>query len=168
VQKASFYVIYLYSLRGKGIMIKKILVLFVLLSVVGIIFNLDSVEAKKAKKGGIAEEDMTAMSTTVDTLTKKMYGNGLFSPDDNESLIDIKIKLDNQMLIASDPTLAPLYYKVAMLFKSREMKDEAVDCFQTVLENFADTALAPKAAAQLKLMGVEVKAPATPGASTAQ
>ena len=39
------------------------------------------------------------------------------------------------------------------------MKDESIDCLQTVLENFADTALAPKAAAQLKSMGVVVKAP---------
>jgi methyl-accepting chemotaxis protein len=97
---------------------------------------------------------MTTMATTVDSLTKKMYGNGLFSPEDNENLIDIKLKLDNQMLISPDPALAPLYYKIAILFKSREMKDEAVDSFQTILENFSDTALAPKAAAQLKQSGV--------------
>jgi len=140
-------------------MIKKILIVFFVLALVGAAFNLNSAEAKKSKKGGISEEEMTTMSTTVDSLTKKMYANGLFSPQDNENLIDIKIKLDNQMLIAPDPSLAPLYYKVAVLYKSREMKDEAVDCFQTVLENFADTALAPKAAAQLKAMGVAVKLP---------
>lgn len=139
---------------------KKILVLFLLVVLGGILFSLESVEAKKSSKGALSEEEMTAMATTVDSLTKKMYGNGLFSPEDNENLIDIKIKLDNQMLVASDPSLAPLYYKVGVLYKSREMKDEAVDCFQTILENFADTALAPKAAAQLKAMGVEVKAPA--------
>ena len=130
----------------------------------GVIFTFESVDAKKAAKGGISDDDMTKMSTTVDDLTKKMYGNGLFSPEDNEDLIDIKIKLDNQMLIASDPSLAPLYYRIAILYKSRDMKDESVECFQTILENFADTALAPKAAAQLKTMGVEVKAPVAPGA----
>lgn len=144
-------------------MIKKILVLILVVSLVGIIFNSASVEAKKSKKGGISEEDMTSMSSTIDNLTKKMYAKGLFSPEDNENLIDIKLKLDNQMLISPDPTLAPLYYKVATLYKSREMKDESIECFQTILENFADTALAPKAAAQLKSMGVEVKAPAAPG-----
>ncbi len=138
---------------------KKLITIVLLFMVVGIIFGLESVEAKKAKKGGISEEEMTTMSTTVDNLTKKMYANGLFSPQDNENLIDIKIKLDNQMLVSPDVTLAPLYYKVGMLYKSREMKNEAIDCFQTILENFADTALAPKAAAQLKSMGVEVKAP---------
>lgn len=145
-------------------MSKKILFAILIGVLAAFVLNFDSVDAKKAQKGGISEDDMNAMSTTVENLTKKMYGNGLFSPEDNENLIDIKIKLDNQMLVASDPSLAPLYYKAAVLYKSRDMKDEAVDCFQTILENFADTALAPKAAAQLKLMGVAVKLPAGPGA----
>jgi len=143
---------------------KKLLVLFLMIALVGVIFTFESADAKKSAKGGIAEADMTAMSTTVDDLTKKMYANGLFSPEDNANLIDIKIKLDNQMLIASDPSLAPLYYRIAILYKARDMKDESIECFQTVLENFADTALAPKSAAQLKTMGVEVKAPAAPSA----
>jgi len=143
----------------------KLLVLILLCALVGVIFGFDSAEAKKSKKGAISDADMTAMSATVDSLTKKMYGNCLFSPDDNENLIDIKIKLDNQMLIAPDATLAPLYYRIAVLYKSRDMKDEAIDCFQTILENFADTALAPKAAAQLKLLGVAVVAPTKPAAA---
>lgn len=138
---------------------KKILIMLLIVAFAGTIFGLQSVDAKKAKKGGISEEDMTKMATTVDVLTKKMYGHCLFSPVDNENLIDVKLKLDNQMLIAADPTLAPMYYKIGILYKSREMKEEAVECFQTILENFADTALAPKAAAQLKSMGVEVKLP---------
>lgn len=137
----------------------KLIILILLGALVGVIFGMETVEAKKAKKGAISDADMTAMSTTVDTLTKKMYGNCLFSPEDNENLIDIKIKLDNQMLVAPDATLAPLYYRIGVLYKSRDMKDEAIESFQTVLENFADTALAPKAAAQLKLMGVAVAAP---------
>ncbi len=138
---------------------KKILVLLLGIALVGVIFSFESADAKKSKKAGISEEEVTTMSNTVDSLTRKMYGNGLFSPQDNENLIEIKLKLDNQMLVAPDVTLAPLYYKAAVLFKSREMKNEAIDCFQTVLENFADTALAPKAAAQLKTLGVVVKAP---------
>lgn len=139
---------------------KKILTLLLVGFFTLTLFGVNSVEAKKpSKKGGISEEEMTTMAVTVDNLTKKMYSNGLFSPADNANLIDIKIKLDNQMLVASDTSLAPLYYKVAVLYKSRDMKDEAIDCFQTILENFSDTALAPKAAAQLKAMGVAVKAP---------
>lgn len=138
----------------------KLLIFLLVGALISAIFCFEAVEAKKSsKKGGISEEEMTTMSTTVDSLTKKMYANGLFSPTDNENLIDIKIKLDNQMLVEPNPALAPLYYKVGILYKSREMKDESIECFQTILENFADTALAPKAAAQLKSMGVEVKAP---------
>jgi len=147
----------------------KVLIIVLVGILVGLLFSFQSADAKKSsKKGGISDDDMTAMSTTVDSLTKKMYANGLFSPADNSNLIDIKIKLDNQMLVASDPSLAPLYYKVAMLYKSRDMKDEAIDCFQTVLENFADTALAPKAAAQLKSMGVAVKAPTKQGGDSGE
>lgn len=137
---------------------KKLFIFFLIGALAIFAFSFQSAEAKKGKKGGISEEDMTAMSATVENLTKKMYSKSLFSPEDNGNLIDIKIKLDNQMLVAPDPSLAPLYYKTALLYKARDMKDEAIDCFQTVLENFSDTALAPKAAAQLKSMGVEVKA----------
>lgn len=146
---------------GIGRIFMKKLLIFLLLGVLVLLaFNLDSAEAKKASKGGISADEMTQMATTVDNLTKKMYGRALFSPSDNEDLVNIKIKLDDQMLSAPDPTFAPLYYKVGILYKSRDMKDEAVDCFQTILENFSDTALAPKAAAQLKAMGVAIAAPA--------
>lgn len=147
-------------------MSKKLLIIALVGILCFVLIGMQGVDAKKSSKAGsISQEDMDAMSVTVETLTKKMYGRGLFSPEDNQNLIDIKLKLDNQMLVASDPALAPLYFKVGVLYKSRDMKDEAVDCFQTILENFADTALAPKAAAQLKLMGVEVKLPTGPGVS---
>lgn len=139
---------------------RKLLVILIVGILAVLAFSFDSVDAKKSGKSkGLSSDDMVTMGATVDSLTKKMYANGLFSPQDNENLIDIKIKLDNQMLISPDPALAPLYYKVGVLYKSREMKDESIDCFQTVLENFADTALAPKAAAQLKSMGIAVAAP---------
>lgn len=152
---------YMNTIVGDGCEnMKKLIVLFLIGFLVALAISINSVEAKKSsKKGGITQEQMDAMSNTVDSLTKKMYANGLFSPDDNGNLIDIKIKLDNQMLVAPDPTLAPLYYKIGVIYKSREMKDESIESFQTILENFADTALAPKAAAQLKSMGVAVKAP---------
>ena len=121
----------------------------------------DSMAAKKAKKGGgtISQEDMTSMSDTIDKLTKKVYANSLFAPSDNAQMIEIKIKLDNQMLIAPDVSLAPLYYKAAILYKAREYRQESIDCFQTILENFPDTALAPKARQALTAMGVEVVEP---------
>ena len=60
------------------------------------------------------------------------------------------------MLLEPDPALAPLYYKVGCMYKMRDMTDEAVECFQTVLENFGNTALGPKSYQALKDMGVDV------------
>ena len=136
---------------------KKILLsiisLFLLLSAV----SLDVTAAKKSSK--LSKEDIAEMSDTIDNLTKKIYGRALLSPQDNETLIGIKIKLDNQMLMASNPTLAPLYFKAGNIYKLRNMKSEAIECYQTILENFSDTALAPKARAALSELGVEVAAP---------
>ncbi|MBR6127921.1 hypothetical protein IKQ21_09580 [bacterium] len=131
-----------------------IITLFLLLSAI----SLDVSAAKKSAK--LSKEDIAQMSDTIDDLTKKIYGRALLSPQDNEELIGIKIRLDNQMLMAVNPSLAPLYFKAGNIYKLRGMKSEAIECYQTVLENFSDTALAPKARASLEEMGVEVKAPA--------
>ena len=140
---------------------KKTLILLIIGMLVFMMASKDSLAAKKSKKtaGAISQEDMTAMSDTIDKLTQKVYSNSLFSPQDNASMIQIKIKLDNQMLIAPDASLAPLYYKAANLYKAREYKQEAIDCYQTILENFPDTALAPKSRQALSAMGVAVVDP---------
>ncbi len=130
-----------------------ILVAFLLITAI----SLDVSAAKKSAK--LSKEDIAEMSDTIDNLTKKIYGRSLLSPQDNEELIGIKIKLDNQMLMASNPALAPLYFKAGNIYRLREMKPEAIECYQTVLENFPETALAPKARAALEQMGVEVAAP---------
>ena len=135
--------------------ILSILTIFLLLTAI----SLDVSAAKKSAK--LSKEDIAEMSDTIDRLTKKIYGRALLSPQDNEDLIGIKIKLDNQMLMASNPALAPLYFKAGNIYKLRDMKSEAIECYQTVLENFSETALAPKARAALEQMGVEVKAPTT-------
>ena len=134
--------------------ILSVIVIFLLLTAI----TLDVSAAKKSAK--LSKEDIANMSDTIDALTQKIYGRALLSPQDNEELIGIKIKLDNQMLMASNPALAPLYYKAGNIYRLRDMKPEAIECYQTVLENFSETALAPKAKAILAEMGVEVKAPA--------
>ena len=133
--------------------ILSIITVFLLLTAI----SLDVSAAKKSAK--LSKEDIAGMSDTIDRLTQKIYGRSLLSPQDSEELIGIKIKLDNQMLMASNPALAPLYFKAGNIYKLREMKPEAIECYQTVLENFSDTALAPKARAALEQMGVEVAAP---------
>ena len=132
--------------------ILSILAGFLLLSAI----SLDVSAAKKSSK--LSKEAITEMSETIDKLTQKIYGRALLSPQDNESLIGIK--LDNQMLVSSSTELAPLYYKAGNVYKLRDMKPEAIECYQTILENFSDTALAPKARAALEELGVTVTAPA--------
>ena len=128
-------------------------VVFLLVSAISI----DVSAAKKSSK--LSKEDIANMSDTIDNLTQKIYGRTLLSPQDNEELIGIKIKLDNQMLMATNPALAPLYFKAGNIYKLRDMKPEAIECYQTILENFSETALAPKARAALEQMGVEVTVP---------
>ena len=118
---------------------------------------LDVSAAKKSSK--ISKEAVQEMSDSIDNLTKKIYARALLSPKDNETLIGIKIQLDYQMLVATATELAPLYYKAGNVYKLRNMWAEAIDCYQTILENFSDTALAPKARAALAELGVEITAP---------
>lgn len=145
---------------------RKILALLLLFGVIFCMANTDSVlAAKKGKSaGGITPEQMTAIVATVDKLSQKIYANSLFSPQETALLGQTKMQLDDQMLIASDPTYAPLYFKLGNLFKARDLKDSAIECYQTILENFADTALAPKATKELKAMGVEITDPSAAGA----
>lgn len=119
--------------------------------------SLDVSAAKKSSK--LSKEAIAEMSENIDKLTEKIYGRALLSPQDNETLIGIKIKLDNQMLVSSSTELAPLYYKAGNVYRLRDMKPEAIECYQTILENFSDTALAPKARAALEALGVTVTAP---------
>ena len=139
-----------------------IITLLLLLSAI----SLDVSAAKKSSK--LSKEAIAEMSDTIDNLTKKIYGRALLSPQDNETLIGIKIQLDNQMLMAVNPALAPLYYKAGNIYKLRNMKPEAIECYQTILENFSDTALAPKARASLEDMGVKIDAPAVSGDEEAE
>ncbi|MGN0017690.1 MAG: hypothetical protein ACI37S_01480 [Candidatus Gastranaerophilaceae bacterium] len=137
---------------------KKLLTFALAAIFVIIAFTMDASAAKKSSKK-MSAEAMDEINLTIDNLTKKVYGRALLSPEDNQKLIDVKIQLDNQMLSSPDVSLAPLYYKAGYLYKMREMKQESVECFQTILENFADTALAPKARTSLRAMGIEVAEP---------
>ncbi len=132
-----------------------ILVVFLLLSAI----SLDVSAAKKTSR--LSKETITEMSNSIDKLTQKVYGRALLSPQDTEELIGIKIKLDNQMLKTPSIELAPLYYKAGNIYRLREMDSEAIDCYQTILENFSNTALAPKARVALESMGVNIANPVT-------
>ncbi len=63
------------------------------------------------------------------------------------------------MLVAPDVTLAPLYYKLGIIYKARRMKDESIESFSNHFRKFCRYCSCAKAAAQLKSMGVVVAAP---------
>ena len=134
---------------------------FILWTIAGLLLlsaiTLDVSAAKKA--GKLSKEAVEQMSNDVDNLTKKIYSRALLDPEDNKILVGIKIQLDNAMLAGSSPELAPLYFKAGNVYKMRDMKPEAIDCYKTILENFSDTALAPKARAALEELGVVIEAP---------
>lgn len=148
---------------------RKILALLLLFAMIFSLANVDSVQAKKSKSaGGITPEELIVITNDVNTLTRKIYEASLFSPEENAKIAKIKMQLDDQMLIAPDPAYAPLYYKLGYLFKSRDYKDDAIECYQTILENFPDTALAPKSTKALAALGVVIKDPsADPSADPA-
>ena len=50
----------------------------------------DTTEAAKKFKG-ISEEELVKIEENVDALVKKIYASSLFSPEDNEKLVDIKV-----------------------------------------------------------------------------
>ena len=137
--------------------------IFSLLLLICAVFAFSSVSnVCYAKKKGLSKTEIQTLSDTLDTLTQKVYANSLFSPADNNKLLSIKIALDNAILAGAKPEFAPLYYKVGVLLKLREYNDDAIDAFQTVLENFADTPLAPRSVKELTKMGVKIQAPGAP------
>jgi len=73
---------------------KFMLILIILGLFINIACPLDAY-AKKKKK--LSEDEIGQISDTVNLLMKKVYGGALFSPKDNDNMVDIKIKLDDSM-----------------------------------------------------------------------
>ncbi len=132
--------------------------------VIGALFDSQADAAPKKKgKGGLSQEQLENMNTNLNMLTRKIYANSLFAPQDNETMINIKLDLDSAMLKQASPEYAPLYWMEANLLMKRNYKNEAIECYQTILENFADTAFAPKAQQELLKMGIKIEQPAETG-----
>jgi len=142
---------------------KNFLICFIALSMIfamsSFFANDASAASKKKGKGGLKKEQIETMHKDLNTLTRKIYANSLFSPKDNETMINIKLDLDEAMLSSPNPEYAPLYYLEANLLKKRNYKNESIECYQTIIENFGDTAFAPKARQELLKMGVKIETP---------
>ena len=63
------------------------------------------------------------------------------------------------MDILSEASFAPLYFKIGNIYRLRGQEKEAISCYQTILENFSETAYGPKARDILTEMGVEIRVP---------
>ena len=63
------------------------------------------------------------------------------------------------MDILPETSFAPIYFKIGNIFRLRGNEKDAIVCYQTILENFSDTAYGPKARDLLTEMGVEIKIP---------
>jgi outer membrane protein assembly factor BamD (BamD/ComL family) len=67
----------------------------------------------------------------------------------------------------ANPDFPALYYRVGYIYEQREYKDDAIECFKTILENFPDSPYTAKATNELKKMGVKIENPAA-GTTTGQ
>jgi len=111
-------------------------------------------------------EEIQEISNMADKLLKKVYAAGLFSPKDNENLITTKLKLDEALLGSPNPEFASIYYKLGYIYSHRELKDDSIQCFQTILDNFSDSPYAVRAVNELKKMGVNVVTPGNTDSSS--
>lgn len=136
-----------------------LLVLFLLALALVLNQVLPADAAKSAKKRGISQEELDEITASTDVLLKKIYERELYTPEDSKNLIALKIKLDSKMDVLPEASFAPIYYKLGTIFKMRGLDKEAINCFQTILENFIETAYGPKSRDVLTSMGIDVKLP---------
>ncbi|MBQ8476302.1 hypothetical protein IJ531_04490 [bacterium] len=137
-------------------------ILLLFLFIVGLLLNqaLPADAAKKtAKKKGLAPDVIAQIVEKTDNLTKKIYEKELYTPEDANTLISLKLQLDEQMDILPEASFAPIYFKIGNIFRMRGNDKDAIICYQTILENFSQTAYAPKSKDILEEMGVEIKLP---------
>ena len=118
------------------------------------------------EKEKMTPEEIQEISNMADKLLKKVYAAGLFSPKDNENLITTKLKLDEALLGSPNPEFASIYYKLGYIYSHRELKDDSIQCFQTILDNFSDSPYAVRAVNELKKMGVNVVTPGNTDSSS--
>ena len=141
---------------------KALSVLIPLMFVIALIINqaLPADAAKKnVKKKGVSPEVISEITSKVNALTQKTYERELYTPEDSKSLITLKLQLDEQMDNLPEAAFAPLYFKIGNIYRLRGEEKDAIVCYQTILENFSDTAYGPKAKDILTQMGVEIKLP---------
>lgn len=125
--------------------ITKTIIIFTLITLsLYIPYKFDEVQAQKDAKApgkqsaqSAVNEGISAVNQNIAYLTKKIYSAGLFSPKDTSRLFELKNKLYE--LISKNPTnkeLAKPFFDTALIFKQREMYEEAVELLNLVIERF--------------------------------
>lgn len=82
-------------------------------------------------------EGIANAKKSIDELTKKIYAKSLFSPQDNDKLIGLKILL--YQLWEKNPTnraLAEPLYNTAIILAKRELYEDSIDVLNIVIESF--------------------------------
>jgi hypothetical protein len=95
-----------------------------------------NIEQKQATESEL-NEGIEDTQKIIKELTLKIYSASLFSPEDNDKLIGLKLKLYD--LWSKNPTnreLAKPMYETAGILNKREMKEEAIELLNIVIENF--------------------------------
>lgn len=92
----------------------------------------------KGGSSGIEENDKYKEVVKITSkLTKKIYCASLFSPEDNQKLIELKgLLYDLLSENSSEPKLAKSFYDAASIFYAREMPHESLELLSVVIENF--------------------------------
>lgn len=120
------------------------------------IFSNPIADAKKGKK--LSKDEIAQISSDIDKMTAKLYTRSLFSPQDNEKIVALKLKLDEATGgVPTGEEYASMYYKLGFIYKERELKDLAIESFKVVLENFDGTLYAIKSKTELEKMGVKLE-----------
>lgn len=129
---------------------------FLVVSFIGmLLFNMFGNGAALAEKTGktadpkaadaAANGELDDIKKTIMELTRKVYMGSLFSPKDNNKLIDLKGKLYDMWL--KNPTnrdLAKPFYDTALLYNKREFFDDSKELLKLVIENFPPAEDAPE------------------------
>lgn len=93
-------------------------------------------EGKQATQTEV-NEGIEKAGIVIDELTKKIYAAHLFSPQDTDKLIQLKIDL--LKIWEKNPTnksLAKPLYETAVLLMQRELFDDSKEIINIVIENF--------------------------------
>lgn len=70
-------------------------------------------------------------------LTKKIYSESLFSPEDNDTLVELKLSLyDLWTKNQTNRALAKPLYETAIILDRRELTDDAIEFLKIVIDNF--------------------------------